>query len=312
VVKTFYLGLCGVSLAVASLAAQTTYTKGDADEIQGLSAKYASALGACQAEVYAGLFTSDGVFYSSFRGTIQGTGALAALVKSERHCQPGADRPARPGGGPGAPALQFGSIAFDGRTATMTITLPNNGGNYEDTYAKTSAGWRFARRSHYPPTEVAARASGKPALSAEDVLDIQQLVARYGYVLDNGAEAGKAYADLFTDDGVFASPQATVSGREALLKFASGHRPGQGPAYVRNFATNVKLEPTATGARGRVYGVVIAIGENGQPSSVFAGGHFEDSYAKTPAGWRFKRRQFVPSEGGPTSNIGKPTAPAAR
>ena len=76
---------------------------------------------------------------------------------------------------------------------------------------------------------------------------------------------------------------------------------------MRNFATNVKLEPTAGGARGRVYGVVIAIGENDQPSSVFTGGHFEDTYAKTPAGWRFKRRQFVPSEGGPTSNIGKPT-----
>ena len=258
--KTFYLGLCGVALAVASLAAQTTYTKADADEIQALCAKYASALGTCQAEAYAGLCTSDGVFYSSFRGTIQGTGALVALVKSERHCQPGADRPARPGGGSGAPALQFGSIVFNGRTAQMTITLPNNGGNYEDTYAKTAAGWRFANRSHYPPAEVAVRASGKPSLSSEDVLDIQQLVARYGYVLDNGAEGGKAYADLFTDDGVFASPQATVSGRDALLKFASGHRPGQGPAYVRNFATNVKLEPTATGARGRVYGVVIAIG----------------------------------------------------
>jgi hypothetical protein len=194
----------------------------------------------------------------------------------------------------------------------MTVTLPNNGGAYEDTYAKTAGGWRFLNRSYYTPAEVTARASGKLSLSPQDVLDIQQLVARYGYVLDNGAEGGKAYADLFTDDGAFASPQATVSGREALLKFASGHRPGQGPAYVRNFATNVKLEPTAGGARGRVYAVVIAIGENNQPSSVFTGGHFEDTYAKTQAGWRFKRRQFVPSEGGPTSNVGKPTAPAAR
>jgi hypothetical protein len=317
-VKRFYLGLCGVALAVASLAAQTpvtTYTNADAGEIQGLSAKYASALGACQAEAYAGLFTPDGIFYSSFRGSIKGTGALIALVKSERHCQPGAERPARPGGGTGAPALQFGNIVFGVRTpttATMRVTLPNNGGAYEDVYTKTAAGWRFANRSHYPPAELAARASGKLQLSSEDVLDIQQLVSRYGYVLDNGAEGGKAYADLFTDDGVFASPQATVSGREALLKFASGHRPGQGPAYVRNFATNVKLEPIAGGARGRVYGVVIAIGENNQPSSVFAGGHFEDTYAKTQAGWRFKRRQFVPSEGGPTSNVGKPTAPAAR
>jgi hypothetical protein len=35
--------------------------------------------------------------------------------------------------------------------------------------------------------------------------------------------------------------------------------------------------------RGRVYAVVIAIGENNQPSSVFTGGHFEDTYAKTQA-----------------------------
>lgn len=308
--KTVHVMGALVGLLSASAVAQTTYTKADADEIQGLSAKYAAALGSCQAEAYAALFTPDGVFYSSFRGTIQGTGALVALVKSERQCQPGAERPTRPGGGSGAPSLQFGSIAFGVgslTTAKMTVTLPNNGGNYEDVYAKTAAGWRFANRSHYPPAEVAARAAGKLSLSSEDVLDIQQLVARYGYVLDNGAEGGKAYADLFTDDGVFASPQATVSGREALLKFASGHRPGQGPAYVRNFATNVKLEPAPGGARGRVYGVVIAIGENNQPSSVFTGGHFEDTYAKTPAGWRFKRRQFVPSEGGPTSNVGKPT-----
>ena len=110
--------------------------------------------------MYADLFTPDGIFYSGFRGNIQGRDALIALVKSERHCQPGAERPARPGGGAGAPALQFGSIEFGARTAKMTVTLPNNGGNYEDTYAKTAAGWRFLNRSHYPPAEVAARAKG--------------------------------------------------------------------------------------------------------------------------------------------------------
>jgi hypothetical protein len=307
-VKKLCLGLCGAVLAAANLAAQSTVSKADADEIQGLSAKYATMLGSCRAEAYADLFTPDGIFYSGFRGNIQGRDALIALVKSERHCQPGAERPARPGGGAGAPALQFGSISGTARAARMTVTLPNNGGAYEDTYAKIAGGWRFLNRSYYLPAEVTARASGTFGISPQDVLDIQQLVARYGYVLDNGAEGGKAYADLFTDDGVFASPQATVSGREALLKFASGHRPGQGPAYVRNFATNVRVEPTPDGnAKGKVYAVVIAIGENNQPSSVFAGGHFEDVYARTQAGWRFKRRQFVPSEGGPTSNVGKPT-----
>ena len=132
--RTFYLGLCGAALAMATMAAQTASTKADTDEIQGLSAKYAAALGTCQAEAYAGLFTPDGVFYSSFRGSIKGTGALVALVRSERQCQPGAERPSRPGGGAGAPALQFGPIEFAARTAKMTVTLPDNGGNYEDVY----------------------------------------------------------------------------------------------------------------------------------------------------------------------------------
>jgi hypothetical protein len=189
----------------------------------------------------------------------------------------------------------------------MNVTLPNNGGVYEDVYAKTAGGWRFLNRSYYTPGELKIRASGKPTLPPQDVLDIQQLVARYPYTLDNGGEGGKALAELFTEDGVFVTPQATYSGRDALLKMASGHRPGQGPAYVRNFATNSLLEWTPEGARGRVYAVVIAIGENSQPSSVFAGGHFEDSYVKTQQGWRFKRRQFIPSEGGPTTNVGKPT-----
>lgn len=306
--------LCGVAafMAATGVSAQTALTDADRTQIQALSAGYARTLGACEAEAYAGLFTADGVFYSSFRGSIRGHGALMALVRSERHCQPGAERPARPGAA-GAPALQFSPIEPRPGGAFARVTLPNNGGTYEDVYVKTPNGWRFLNRSVYTPRELAARASGKPALSPEDVLDIQQLVARYGYVLDNGAEGGRAYADLFTDDGVFASPQATVTGREALLKFASGHRPGQGPAYVRNFAANVVLEATADGgARGRAYGVVIAIGENNQPGSIFAGGHFEDTFAKTQAGWRFKRRQFVPSVGGPTTNVGQPTAPPTR
>ena len=149
--KTFYLGLCGVALAVASLAAQTALTRADTDEIQGLSAKYASMLGTCQADAYAGLFTTDGIFYSSFRGSIKGTGALIALVKSERHCQPAAERPTRPGGGSGAPALQFGAIEPRPGGARMTVTLPNNGGAYEDVYAKTSSGWRFESRTYVSP-----------------------------------------------------------------------------------------------------------------------------------------------------------------
>ena len=302
------LAVWGMAVVLSSSAAsaQAPLTQQDRDEIQKLSTSYAQMLGSCQAEAYADLFTADGIFYSGFRGTIQGRGALIALVKSERHCQPGAERPVRPGGA-GGPALQFSAIEPRPQGAFATVTLPNNGGAYEDVYAKTPAGWRFLNRSVYLPRELAARAAGKPILYPQDVLDIQELVARYPYTLDNGGEGGRALAELFTEDGVFVTPQATYSGREALLKMASGHRPGQGPAYARNFATNTLLEPTPDGAKGRVYAVIIAIGENKQPSSVVTGGHFEDTYVKTQQGWRFKRRQFIPNEGGPTTNVGKPT-----
>jgi hypothetical protein len=293
-------------LAAGTAWAQAPLTQKDKDEIQALSASYASTLGACKADEYAGLFTADGIFYSGFRGNLQGRDQLVALVKSERHCQPGAERPTRPGGGSGAPALQFSPIEAQPGGAKATVTLPNNGGAYEDTYAKTPNGWRFLNRNYYMPRELAAKAA-KPVLAPQDVLDIQQLVARYPYVLDNGAEGGKAFADLFTADGALVTPQGTFAGRDALLKMASGHRPGQGPAYVRNFAHNPRLTATPDGASGKVYAVVIAIGENREPSSTVTGGHFEDTYVKTQAGWRFKRRQFLPSEGGPTTNVGKPT-----
>jgi hypothetical protein len=306
-VKKLLLGLCGAGLALANLAAQGPLTQKDKDDIQALSASYATNLGTCKAEEYAGLFTVDGIFYSGFRGNIQGRDQLVALVKSERHCQPGAERPTRPGGGSGAPALQFGALEARPGGAKMTVTLPNNGGAYEDVYAKTNAGWRFLNRSHYTTGELKARAGSALSLAPQDVLDIQELVARYPYTLDNGGEGGRALAELFTEDGVFVTPQATYAGREALLKMASGHRPGQGPAYARNHAMNPLLEATPEGAKGRVYAVIIALGENKQPSSIVTGGHFEDVYVKTQQGWRFKRRQFIPNDGGPTTNVGKPT-----
>jgi hypothetical protein len=48
-------------------------------------------------------------------------------------------------------------------------------------------------------------------------------------------------------------------------------------------------------------------GEPGQPNIVWGGGHYEDTYVKTPNGWRFKTRRFIRSEG--TSESLKPQPP---
>ena len=39
------------------------------------------------------------------------------------------------------------------------------------------------------------------------------------------------------------------------------------------------------------------IGDGDRPNDLFGGGRYDDIYVKTADGWRFQRRQFIPSEG---------------
>jgi hypothetical protein len=142
-----------------------------------------------------------------------------------------------------------------------------------------------------------------PALSVEDYVQIRQLVASYAFGLDGGGNNGYDYADLFAPGAEFVRPPTT--GRDNLAKLALDQP--HGPIYTRHFITNIIIEPTPTGVTGKQYLVVIDVPEApGQTGSVFVAGHYEDQYAKTPQGWRFQRREFIPSRSGTAP------APAAR
>src|SRR4026208_70821 len=54
-----------------------------------------------------------------------------------------------------------------------------------------------------PGTSAQQSTSPTPVLSALDYLEIEQLVYRYGYALDTGADNGFAYADLYAPDATF-------------------------------------------------------------------------------------------------------------
>ncbi|HWV92982.1 MAG TPA: nuclear transport factor 2 family protein, partial [Vicinamibacterales bacterium] len=100
--------------------------------------------------------------------------------------------------------------------------------------------------------------------------------------------------NLFTPDAVFRQPR--TEGRQNLATMAS--RAPHGAKYTRHFLANHVIEATTDGAVGRQYLVAVDIGESGQPSSIFLGGHYEDMYAKTPEGWRFNTRTFIASATG--------------
>ena len=141
------------------------------------------------------------------------------------------------------------------------------------------------------------------ALTPQDHLAIQQLVAKYADAIDECTNNGYDYADLYTPDGVFRTSRGgkvlnTFAGRERLAEAARGGMadckdvPWAGIVHVM---ANHVIEPAPGGATGRVY--LIAIGLDGVPGKVEAQGRYDDDYVRTPQGWRFKSRTHVLAAG---------------
>ena len=147
-----------------------------------------------------------------------------------------------------------------------------------------------------------ASVAGKPAasfagLTALDYIEIKQLVSRYAYAVDTGADNGNVYAALFAPDGAFADRMGReTKGREALAALA--RRNTRGPQSAFHFIVNHVIEPTSEGAVGKEYLVQLRIGEGERPNDIFGGGHYEDVYVKTPEGWRFKTRTHTRAPNG--------------
>ena len=133
--------------------------------------------------------------------------------------------------------------------------------------------------------------SAQPALTAQDYIDIQQLVSSYAYGLDGNTDNGESYANLFAPGAVFGRPR--TEGHANLAALANTQP--RGAMYVRHFITNHVIEPAPGGAIGKEYAVIIDIGESGNPSGIALGGRYDDEYVKTPQGWKFKSRTFTPS-----------------
>ena len=115
-------------------------------------------------------------------------------------------------------------------------------------------------------------------------------------------------ADLFTPDAIFRGRLVLFSqGRDAIAALARGRR-GGATLRTSHFSTNHIIEPSPEGAIGKQYLVVLNIGEDGRPSSINQGGHYDDVYVKTPKGWRFKLRNYMPSGWAPPQPCAPPAA----
>jgi hypothetical protein len=192
---------------------------------------------------------------------------------------------------------------------TGRALLKDGSGYYDDVYMKSPEGrWRFVSRTF--AAEGAAAAQARPALSsltALDYFEIGQLVAKYARYIDTCSNNGYDYADLFAADGFFqpavnGKPLNKFQGREALAEVSGGGKRGcknvgwieQG---VKHMYVNHIINPSPDGgATGTVD--MLMIGLDKDPYRIRHEGHYDDTYVKTPQGWRFKSRiHFVPQGG---------------
>jgi hypothetical protein len=144
-----------------------------------------------------------------------------------------------------------------------------------------------------------------PALLTQDYIEIEQLAAKYAFLVDTCASGGYEFADLFTPDGEFSVSQAwgtaggrKTKGREALAAAAGGD--GKGGCVdpkttlgygISHITVNHVITPAPGGAIGKSY--LLAIGVGGNPTTIERQGGYEDVYVKTPNGWRFQSRVHV-------------------
>jgi hypothetical protein len=125
----------------------------------------------------------------------------------------------------------------------------------------------------------------------------ERLVYAYCHYVDHG-EAAKI-ADQFTEDGVWASPEVTRTGREAIARAFQARQANVGRMSRHVCSTPLIEAVSEDEARGTTYIQLYRHdGEPGRRVSPLDGlpelvGEYRDVFARTPEGWRFRTRKFV-------------------
>lgn len=127
--------------------------------------------------------------------------------------------------------------------------------------------------------------------------ECERLIYAYCHLIDHGE--GAKVAGQFTDDGVWASPEATRTGRDAIARAFQARQDNVGRMSRHVCSTPLIEVLSGDEATGVTY--IQLYRHDGEPGRRVSPldrlpelvGEYRDVFARTPAGWRFKRREFV-------------------
>jgi hypothetical protein len=143
--------------------------------------------------------------------------------------------------------------------------------------------------------------------TAEDRLEIDDLLARYNWAVDT--DDGAAFASTFTANGEFVTAHKLYKGTADILELMRylHEKRDRSQRSLFHFVSNVVLEPLEAGDDGspRLRFVAQLIGPRIDDDGVHTLqlGWYDDVLERTAAGWRFARRHFRPwPDTAPTSS----------
>lgn len=133
-------------------------------------------------------------------------------------------------------------------------------------------------------------------MSADDIIAIQQLLARSNVAVDSGD--GAAYAACYTENGrLDAGAGGVFVGRDAIA--AAGDSFATNMPGLRHLSSNHAIDVMGDTATATVYLIVVTAGAT---PTVAATGVYQDHLEHTADGWLFASRSpKMDTESGPLS-----------
>ena len=136
---------------------------------------------------------------------------------------------------------------------------------------------------------------GLTPLSGTDYEEIRELYARYNQGSD--FRDAKLFLSAFAEDAIMTREGRDIVGMAALRADRARRYQGEtGDVGRRHVNGSFMIQATKEGASSRAYYVLLDV--TARPPTMIGSGYYEDTFVRTPLGWRIQHRKlFIDGDG---------------